>query len=426
MRDLLYWISLQRSQWLSREKLLAIQARKLGKLLRHAYEKVPFYRELYAGKMVDRSNASASEMLKDLPIVERRRLADTPLAQRTATNIIPSRCLPRRTSGATGEPVTILETKDSAAYWKALYLRRLWAYGVRPGDKILRILPATPASSLSFFSGGILGILGGSDIRFADISKKVKENVTLLIDYKPEVLIAQPSDLLSIIKKCEELDLKITVKVILTTGEVLTHAVRRKIEQTFSARVFDAYSTVELGNMAWECPTHTAYHINIDSVVLELADAKSSGRGKHSGRVVATCLYRFATPVIRYVTGDIVEATDGECSCGRGLPLLSRIEGRIVDCLLTREGDLISPYVVLNALQSIEGIRKFRVIQRQDYIVEIVVSLASGFSERALEEEVDKRLPAVLQGLPYRLQVVDDFSEPLHKKAKLVESLAPR
>lgn len=423
MRDLIYWLTLQRSQWYSREKLFDIQSRKLGVLLKHAYEKVPFYRELYREKMAKITQIKASEILRDLPIVDRRTLADTPLAERTATNIKPEKCLARRTAGTTGEPLTILETKDSAAYWRALYLRRLWSYGVRPGDKLIWLLPSTPATSIRFFSGGILGRLARLDLHFIDMSRNYNENLMVLLNYKPDVLIAQPSDLASIMRKCEELHKKVTVKTIITAGEVLTESFRKRIEYFFDATVYDSYSTVELGNIAWECPTREGYHINIDSIVLELTDVKSIGRGQYAGKAVATCLYRFATPIIRYLVGDSIEITDEECSCGRGLPLMSRIAGRVVDCIITKQNELISPYVVLNALQSIETIRKFRVIQHQDYTVEVILSLIPGHSQEIAEEEIGMRLSQVLRGLPYKLSIVDDLDEKFGKKAKLIESL---
>ncbi|MEM4298560.1 MAG: hypothetical protein QW815_09370 [Nitrososphaerota archaeon] len=50
----------------------------------------------------------------------------------------------------------------------------------------------------------------------------------------------------------------------------------------------------------------------MDSVVLELSDIRSTGRGRYSGKAVATCLYRYATPILKYQVGDIVEVVDSE------------------------------------------------------------------------------------------------------------------
>ena len=102
-----------------------------------------------------------------------------------------------------------------------------------------------------------------------------------------------------------------------------------------------------------------------------------------------------------------------------------RIEGRVVDCILTRDGGLISPYVVLNVVQSVEGLRKFRIIQQQDYSVEILASIIPDEAERALKE-LEEKLPRVLHRLKYKITIVDDIPESIGNKAKLVESLSLR
>ncbi len=338
---------LQRSQWYDRDKLARIQAKKLGKLLKHAYERLPFYRELYRDVFTEHLGENPLTVLKKLPLVSRRTLAETRLEFRTATSVNPAKCLRRHTSGYSGTPVTILETKGSAAYWKALYVRRLWAYGVRRGDRIMRALPATPAMSIGFFTGYVnpLAAIQRIRIEFLNLSEGIKLNAEQITAFRPKVLIAQPSALSSLARVAEERRLNLSIRTIVTTGEVLTPETRRLLENSFNCDVYDTYSTVEAGNIAWECPSHEGYHINIESVVLELEDATKVGRFTIRGKTVVTCLYRYATTIIRYVTGDIVTVKNDECSCGRGLPLLDKIEGSIIDCLKTRDGDYISRYV---------------------------------------------------------------------------------
>jgi phenylacetate-CoA ligase len=86
------------------------------------------------------------------------------------------------------------------------------------------------------------------------------------------------------------------------------------------------------------------------------------GRSLTEGEAVGTCLYRYATPIIRYFIGDVVRLRDDECSCGRGLPLLESIQGRLVDYIVARDGVFISPCVLTTAMQKIEGIKQFKII----------------------------------------------------------------
>jgi len=417
---------LQRSQWYRGEKLLKIQERKLRTLLNKAIREVEFYRELY--RSIDLSSSrNAHGLLQRLPIVTRKMLSDTPLQKRTAASVDSSKTLKRTTSGSTGTPVSILETKSSAAYWHALYLRRLWAWGVRPGNRILRMLPATPATSIGFFIGeNPLDRLFKNVIRLFDMSAGIdRQFLGKIIESNATVLIAQPSTILAIIKKMEENDVSLSFKIVATTGEVLTPTMRKKIQDTFHCDVYDQYSTVELGNIAWECPTHIAYHINNDSVVLELRNPRQIGRSAIEGEAVGTCLYRYATPLIRYLTGDVVRIREDECSCGRGLPLLEEVEGRLVDCIVAKDGVLISPYVLTTALQKIEGIQQFKIIQHPDYTVEVQAIPAENLDLEKLNLAIEAMLAPLLHGLQLKVKFTDSI-QVMGVKFRLVESLVPK
>jgi phenylacetate-CoA ligase len=238
-------------------------------------------------------------------------------------------------------------------------------------------------------------------------------------------MISQPSSISAIMRKLEETSLNLSFKIIITTGEVLTPSTRRKIQDRFGCDVYDSYSTVELGNIAWECPTHTAYHINADSLVLELNDPRQVGRSSIEGEAIGTCLYRYATPLIRYSTGDLVRLRDDECPCGRGLPLLVSVEGRIVEYIVTKNGKLISPSVITSALQSIGGIKQFKVVQHPDYTVEVRVVTADEMDHEQLSSLIEATLTPLLHGLKTRVRFTDSI-EIRGVKLKLVESFVSK
>lgn len=183
---------------------------------------------------------------------------------------------------------------------------------------------------------------------------------------------------------------------------------------------------MEVGNIAWECPTHTAYHINIDSVVFELVDPIKSGRGGRRGEAVVTCLYRYATPIIRYTTGDLVEVIDDECPCGRGLPLLKNVEGRVVDCVVKKDGSMISPYAVSSVLEHVGGVRRFKVLQARDYSVDVFIAPTDGADHERIAASVESALSDILRGFEFRVRIVEEIAEDRVKKFKPVESLVLR
>ena len=81
------------------------------------------------------------------------------------------------------------------------------------------------------------------------------------------------------------------------------------------------------------------------------------------GEVVATSLFRFATPMIRYRLRDIATPSDAFCPCGRGFPLVRNIERRLVDFLTMSDGTPISPYAVMFAGQDINGMARYQLVQ---------------------------------------------------------------
>src|SRR6185295_14515719 len=93
--------------------------------------------------------------------------------------------------------------------------------------------------------------------------------------------------------------------------------------------VVDVYSSEECGQIALQCPEHEQYHVQSESVLVEVLDDEGRPCAPGTiGRVVLTTLQNFAMPLIRYDIGDFAEPGPA-CPCGRALPVLTRIVGRV-------------------------------------------------------------------------------------------------
>ena len=166
----------------------------------------------------------------------------------------------------------------------------------------------------------------------------------------------------------------INPRLLFSMGSLLDRKSRELIESTFSAEVFDCYGATELGCIAWECSEHRGYHINIDTVLVELIKNGRTARPGEMGKIICTALHSLAMPFIRYDTGDVGIASDERCPCGRGLPLLKSIEGRADDFFVSTNGALYSPSIIVNQIKLISGISQFKVIQHseRDVIAQVV------------------------------------------------------
>ena len=106
-------------------------------------------------------------------------------------------------------------------------------------------------------------------------------------------------------------------------------------------------------------------------------------------------------------------------------PSVERVEGRLVDCIVAKDGVLISPYVLTTALQKIEGIQQFKIIQHPDYTVEVQAVPAEGLDLEKLYSAIGAALTPLLHGLPFKVRFTDSV-EVKGVKFRLVESLVPK
>jgi len=413
------WAWLQRSQWLKKDQLAEIQARKLREMVSHAFQKVPFYQRLHNAAGVEPGYTTNTRSIGKLPIITRQHFADASLEERTAVDTNLSSCTPITTSSTTGTPITTLEELRELSYRAALWLRFLWAFGVRPSHKVCMSIPGP--GSLFFNSKGLWGFVMKRKLRPLSLAADMNDHVKFFSKWKPDVLVAPPSYFRALITSEEEAGQSLPLKIAVTMGEMLDSSTRKLIGDTLHTEVFDAYGLNEVGGVAWECPTHSGYHIEVDSLVVEfLRDGEPVTAGQ-SGELCVTSLYRKATPIIRYLVGDIATPLDDDCPCGRGLPLMKNIEGRVVDFILTKDGCYISPYTVMYVLEGVPGVAQYKVIQKGDYSIELLVKTSEMKGEPVIQV-LQQRCRQLFGQMPVSIKLVDDIKNPKGHKFRAVES----
>lgn len=197
------------------------------------------------------------------------------------------------------------------------------------------------------------------------------------------------------------------VKTIFVTSELLFPHQREVITDTFGCPVADGYGGRDSGFLAHECP-RGGMHILADTVVLEVVD--ESGRPLPPGvpgEIVATDLYSHEAPFVRFATGDIGVLSDRQCSCGRSLPLLDRLEGRSNDSVVTPDGRIMHGQSLVALVMEIEGIDQFRVRQLTPERFHLQIVRNAAFREdtearirRTWEERLRSRLQITFEYPP--------------------------
>jgi phenylacetate-CoA ligase len=154
------------------------------------------------------------------------------------------------------------------------------------------------------------------------------------------------------------------LKQVRTIGETVTDSLRVRCGSVLGVGIADAYSSQEVGVIAIDCPQGGGYHVMAEGLVLEvLREDGQACRAGETGRVVVTDLHNFATPLIRYDLGDLAEA-GGPCSCGRGLPTIRRILGRVRNLLRLPDGRRLWPVVGAWGYRDIAPVRQYQIVQR--------------------------------------------------------------
>jgi phenylacetate-CoA ligase len=161
-----------------------------------------------------------------------------------------------------------------------------------------------------------------------DIHVHPQKQLELISAQAPAHLNTLPSNLLRVGLLAQANSIKPTVPFIMAVAEYLPPEVRRLANEVFGSRIVSILSSAEGGAIAVECPASGMLHIQSELVLAEIIgeDGSPCAAGE-IGELVVTPLYNYAAPLIRYRSGDFVEAGPA-CPCGRSLPTISRVIGR--------------------------------------------------------------------------------------------------
>ncbi len=196
------------------------------------------------------------------------------------------------------------------------------------------------------------------------------------------------------LRQIQDLD----IRGIVATSMVLLDHESSVIESVFGCQVTNRYGCEEVGLIACECETHEGLHMNIDHLYVEVLreDGSPSAPGE-DGRIVVTDLINRGMPFIRYEVGDIGKTSDRECSCGRGLPLLEKITGRMADFLVRLDGSLVAGVsLVERTLTAFPGISQLQIVQ--DRLGEVTLNVVPDDEYGlATEESLTREIKSVFE-----------------------------
>ncbi|MEI6634085.1 MAG: phenylacetate--CoA ligase family protein [Chlamydiota bacterium] len=406
---------LSRAQWASPAEITERQGDRLRLLLSRAVSRVPYYRETARENGLMPDAAEIRDELKKFPLLTKeilRTRSDDLLDPDPAPGWYPT-----TSGGSTGEPVRFVQ---DAVYedwdWAVTALMYGWAER-RFGEPLVKLW------------GSEKDIAGAEGDR---VSRRIAriESVSLLNSFlmsdermrayagainrlKPVLIEAYAQSIAEFARYIAREKMEIhSPRGIISTAGVLLPGQRETVESMFRCRVFNRYGSREAGNIACECGAHRGLHVDALGKYVEILDDRGEECAPgEAGRVVVTVLTNFTMPLIRYEIGDLAVKAAGACPCGRGLPLLERVSGRVVDLFRNAAGTRVDGEYFTHLFYGLECVERFQVIQRAIDRIEIRVVLRGGGGRAAWEQAFPSLAVGIRrvmgEGCVVRCEIVD-------------------
>jgi phenylacetate-CoA ligase len=390
-----------KTEFLPAEALESFQMEQLRKQLLHAYRSIPYYKRKMEQAGVTPLDIRSLADVKLLPVLTKRDIQEH--KQEMVAEDIPEKARVRnQTGGSTGSPLQFWVDKerfdsrrastDRHNAWTGLYpgdwCADLWGARLDLGNSVLptvdwkqkylhRMLP-----------------LNTSSVSEADLNGYIE----ILRQYRPKFMLAYAESAAMFARHCQAVGADdIRFDVVITTAEVLLPQSRAVIEEVFHANVFNRYGCRELSVIASECEYHTGMHVNADALLVEVDPQPGLPEGL--GRLLVTDLFNRSMPLIRYEIGDLAAWTSAApCPCGRHLPRLERIEGRITDFLLMPDKRKISGPSLTLVVGDMPDVRQVQFVQRGPAKITLRVVPGPGYGSDTVME-LRRRLDPYLRGM---------------------------
>jgi len=412
------------------EQWKTFQTTQLRKLLTHAYTTVPFYREKYSKAGFSLSDLETFELenLVKLPWLEKKELREFGTSTLLSSKL-ESKGSFFSSSGSTGTPTKILFSEAMHQRWSAAFEARIrnWAGLTRENARGMiggrRVVPAGVADG-PFYRYNFVE----KQVYFSayHISAKTASNYAEAIKkYNLDYMTGYAMSNFFLARFFEENNIKVPkLKAVVTSSEKLTLEMRNLFQKVYGCKTYDGYSGVEACGLISENEFGQLL-ISPDVGIMEILDQEGNpAKPGEIGEVYSTGLLNFDQPLIRYRIGDRMKlAEDQATKCGRNMPIVDEIIGRIEDTVIGKDGREMVRFhgIFVNLPNIIEG----QIIQNAIDKFEINIVSHEGLS--LIEETtMKKRMASQLGEVSVKINKVESIPRGSNGKFKAVISKIKR
>lgn len=392
----------------------AYQQQELQKLVKYAFEKSPFYQELYKG--IDIASIKTVEDLKKLPVLEKETIRENITSMYT---IPENSAIVSHTLDSAGIPLKFLFTKEDMQKHMAF----LDFFKKQHGATNLEMKRA------SFSSNRFIPKRQQRKVYWRDNysskqrlystyycnEKNAAYFVENLDDYKPDFIDGLPSALYEVAKYINQKRIILSFQpiAIFSSAETLTAQHRSEIELAFNCPVRNHYAAAVGAPFIAEC-INGNLHYNLSSGIIETNIDKE---------MIITSFNTYGTPLIRYKTGERIDMQKkGECcECGSAHPVVYQIQDRAEDYLQSKsKGKFTALYMSMASSRFSDSIRKIQFIQNTPDVIDVMIEASEGYTN-AMTESIHEELVYIFgTDMHFNMRIVEEMPIQSNNKFRLV------
>lgn len=421
-----YLKQLEKSQFYTRKEIEKIQTKKLKYLLDHAYNKIPYFNNIFKFNDLKPSDIRTIDDLEKIPMQKRKTIKNN-LSELFSESSKKGKIMKDFTSGSTtGERLKIFRDQECINQSIAAEIRSYYWYNINYlHEKFYYLIGADYDIEWEKKLGKKLKFLFSNTIKLSPIQLRTNafENFLSKIEkYNRRVIYGTPTGICRMIKILNERDKKINIDVVISTDSLLLKQQRKFIKDFFNCDVYEVYGTSEVWSVAFECPQHNGYHLTSENVIMEVVDDNGQrANNAEKGHILLTDLSNFVMPFIRYDIGDIGILSDETCHCGRNLHLIKPVYDQLVyrdsQYIVSLDNKKIFLPELSFIVDDFNKVSNFQIIQQKTKDINLIIVKEKNY-DKEYEDYIKSKLLEKLGNVSVFIDYVKDIQPDYNGKHK--------
>ena len=407
----MYQFVLENQYW-DKKDIEEYQTEKMKQIITHSYNNTIYYKEVLDELSLKPSDFQSLADLKKLPIIGKADIRDR-WKDLIASDYLKYKPMHRVTSGTTGQTFQYYnDAKSWGMNWATKIRTFSWGGYTFGKDKIATL---KGGSMLREAKQSVKGRFWKYLNNYYDLpvinltNESMEQYYNEIISNKIKYLRGFPTAVYAFAKYIYETHGELPLQATFTSAEYLQDFQREQITKTFGTNHIDAYGCGDGMAGANQCEKTEGYHVNIETSILEVINEQgNSCKEGEQGEIVLTSLNDYAMPLIRYTPGDVAVIGKNNCSCGRTLPLLSKIVGRTSDLIYLPNGRILNGIAIPFA-DWVDKIDKFQIWHTEIDKIELKVIKKPTLTKKDIEYMHEILAYHVGEGIRVQVDIVDDI-----------------